>query len=270
MSGKEQKVNAWNIKSRYFWTDGAGSLFLAVWLALTIRWGLFEAYVIPSGSMLPSLLIHDHIFVNKYIYGLRVPFSEKWLVRFKTQPSTGEVIVFKYPQEMGTFYIKRVVGVAGDKIEVINGTLFINDVPMEKKVAPEPNDFEWLNDQSFRRDGNIFDAKDNYVHFLEVLPNGIEHNILQRKGEAFSDNFGPVRVPEGNLFVMGDNRNNSSDSRFWGFVPLDNILGRASVVWLSCEETIPFSKVWLGLRPIDRVLCNPFTIRWTRFFHSIK
>ena len=90
------------------WSDGIGSLALAIGIALTIRWGLIEAYVIPSGSMLPSLLIHDHIFVNKFVYGLRVPFTKKWMVRFK-EPERGEVLVFKYPQDESTFFIKRII-----------------------------------------------------------------------------------------------------------------------------------------------------------------
>jgi signal peptidase I len=102
-------------KSKKFWTDGWGSIFLAIMVALTIRWAFFEAYVIPSGSMFPSLLLHDHIFVNKFVYGLRVPFSEKWLVKF-SEPKRGDVVVFKYPRDMSTFFIKRVVGLPGDRI----------------------------------------------------------------------------------------------------------------------------------------------------------
>ena len=99
--------------SRKFWTDGAGSFFLAIGIALFIRWAFMEAYVIPSASMLPTLLIHDHIFVNKLVYGLRVPFSEKWLAHL-SEPKRGEVIVFKFPHDKSTFYIKRIIGVPGD------------------------------------------------------------------------------------------------------------------------------------------------------------
>jgi signal peptidase I len=134
----------WNWKSKKFWTDGWGSLALAVLVALFIRWGFFEAYVIPSGSMLPSLLIHDHIFVNKFVYGIRIPFSEKWMVKF-SEPKKGEIIVFKYPKDMGTFFIKRVVGEPGDKIFFENGILYINDVAQEKK-PPVKMDREWCSD----------------------------------------------------------------------------------------------------------------------------
>lgn len=244
-----------------FWTHGWGSFLLAILIALTIRWGFVEAYVIPSGSMLSTLLIHDHIFVNKFIYGLRVPFSEKWLWKVR-QPERGEVIVFKYPHDIGTFYIKRVVGLPGDKIYYSDGKLFINEKEIEKNVLTSSEDMNWLRDADFVRDGQRIgeggDGKEQYVGWEEKLDNH-PHTILLRKDNLHHNMPMPITVPEGKLFVMGDNRSNSSDSRVWGFLPQENILGKAMFVWLSCEETISFLPM----------ICNPMTIRWSRFFHSI-
>ncbi|MFP5518681.1 MAG: signal peptidase I [Bdellovibrionia bacterium] len=252
----EKNKGGWNWREKHFWTEGWGSLALAVFIALFIRWGFVEAYVIPSGSMLPSLLVHDHIFVNKLTYGVRVPFSEKWLFKFN-EPKVGEVIVFKYPKDMSTFFIKRIVADAGDKVFYENGTLFINDKAVDRSAPEAGGDFNWLRDEDFKRDGNFSDSKDNYVHFVESSGE-VKHSTLVRRGDLY-ETFGPVTVPDGHLFVMGDNRNNSSDSRSWGFLPKENILGRAMFVWLSCEETIP-------MLPF---LCNPLTLRWSRFFHSV-
>ncbi len=254
--------------SRKFWTEGWGSFAVAIIIALVIRWGLIEAYVIPSASMLPTLLIHDHIFVNKAIYGIRVPFSEKWLVQFK-KPERGEVIVFKYPKDPSVSFIKRIVGVPGDKIFYENGKLIINDKVLETEEQATGGEWDNVAKSDFRREDDEnsaeqADDKTNYNHFIEHLDNHT-HSILLRKDHRFGRSEGPWTVPEGTLFCMGDNRDNSHDSRYWGFMPEENLLGRAMFVWLSCEETLPN----LGPIPLS-FLCNPLTIRWSRFFHEVK
>jgi signal peptidase I len=252
--------------TKKFWTEGLGSYFLAIMLALTIRWGFMEAYVIPSGSMLPSLLIRDHIFVNKFVYGLRVPFSESWLAKFRS-PERGEVIVFKKPEDKSIFFIKRVVGLPGDSIAFKEGKIYINDEvvglikPEETGHSDEANkNYSWLRDRDFQEGGSV-DTVNDYEHWREKLGD-VEHDVLLRKGRAQEEApFGPVTVPPNSLFVMGDNRHRSHDSRGWGFVPEENILGRAMFVWLSCEEVF-------GAIPIP--LCKPTTIRWGRFFHWVE
>lgn len=245
--------------NKRFWTHGLGSYVLAIGVALTIRWAFMEAYVIPSQSMLPSLLIHDHIFVNKSVYGIRIPFSEKWLLEFG-KPKRGDVIVFKYPRDLSTFYIKRVVGVPGDKIFYEDGNLFINDKKAPKVRAEEEGAFGYVRDVDLQSDGKMPDEiKADFEHYIEEL-DGVKHDVLLRKGAYLGETFGPVYVPEGQLFVMGDNRNRSSDSRIWGPVPYEYVLGRAMFVWLSCEEMLP----------VISVICNPFSIRGTRLLHQVR
>ena len=245
--------------SKRFWIHGAGSYILALGVAMFIRWAFMEAYVIPSQSMLPSLLIQDHIFVNKSVYGIRVPFSEKWLIEFG-KPKRGEVIVFKYPRDLSTFYIKRVVGVPGDKVYYKDGTLYINDREIPKTPIPEGSKtgFSYVRDVDLQGSGRPYESKSNFEHYFEEIDH-YKYEILLRKGEYLGKTFGPIYVPEGQLFVMGDNRNRSSDSRVWGFVPYEYVLGRAMFVWLSCDKTLP----------IISFLCNPFTIRFGRYFHQV-
>lgn len=232
------------------WYSGLGSMLFTILIALTIRWGGAEAFVIPSGSMLPSLQIHDHIFVNKLAYGIRAPFTKTWLVQFD-HPKRGEVIVFKDPRDNQTFLVKRVVGLPGDKIYYHDNQLFINDRQVKTELAKDSLDFDLV------RDKEVENHKSAHEHFSEKLGDHT-HSVLHVKNYVDME-IGPLQVPEHSLFMMGDHRDNSADSRVWGFAPEENILGRASFVWLSCEEGIP--GIEMG--------CDPTSIRWSRFFHEI-
>ncbi|MDX9732471.1 MAG: signal peptidase I [Bdellovibrionales bacterium] len=263
MSESEKGPSLWK---KYALGDTWQSFVFAMLLALTLRWGVIEAYVIPSASMLPSLLIHDHIFVNKAVYGIRLPFTEKWLWQFRL-PERGEVIVFKYPESMETFFIKRVIGLPGDRIFYENGRLFVNDQPVELTQPGDPGDWEMLTpanfgNEDFQNPLYATDSKNNYELYSEKLGEH-PHSVLLRKDGGFTRTTGPWVVPEGHLFMMGDNRDNSHDSRRWQsspFLPVENILGRAMFVWLSCDRTLQSLPA----------ICSPSSIRWNRLFHSVK
>jgi signal peptidase I len=237
------------------WPEALGSLSLSILVILLIRWSLFEPYVIPSGSMIPTLLIHDNILVNKFAYSLRVPFTNRPIFSW-AEPSRGDVIVFKSVDEEGIFLVKRVIGLPGDEVRLGDGgRLFINDkeVPTTEMSAIEIQDLlkGWV---PYAREALI----NNDVFYTENL-DGKSHVRLQSKEEREGEPRGPFKVPLGQLFMMGDNRDNSSDSRVWGTLPLTSVLGRASIIWLSCEDTLPES----------RQLCDPKTIRWNRIFKRI-
>lgn len=237
-------------KGRFF--DGITSMLIAILAALTIRWLLIEAYVIPSGSMLPSLLIYDHIFVNKIAYGVRVPGTKNWLTRF-SEPQRNEVVVFRYPRDESTYFIKRIIGVPGDEIRYEDNQLYINGTRIERSDPANPENFDWVSDE------DLPGTKAAYEFFDEKLGSEKGHPTLLRRRQLHIS-WGPETVPEGHIFVMGDNRDNSNDSRHWGFVPLENLMGKAMFVWLSCEETLP----------LFTFLCHPGKIRWSRFSHWIE
>jgi signal peptidase I len=216
-----------------WWLDWTAGLFPVILIVFLLRSFLFEPFKIPSGSMVPTLLVGDLILVNKYHYGVRLPVLNKKIVA-NHDPKRGDVMVFRYPVDPRVDYIKRVVGVPGDEVSYLNQKLSINGQPVPTKTLGE-----FYDEDSMR-----------YVPMFSELLGAVEHRILvdprrpayfggDQKSFPMSENCrysveGVVcKVPPGHYFMMGDNRDNSQDSRFWGFVPDENIVGRAFFVWMN-------------------------------------
>jgi signal peptidase I len=215
------------------WVEYSGSFFPVIALVFVLRSFLFEPFKIPSSSMVPTLLVGDLILVNKFDYGIRLPVLNKKIIEVGN-PQRGDVMVFKYPKDMSQDYIKRVIGVPGDRITYENKRLTVNGKPVEYEAMDD-----YLDDEH-----PVY-----HKQYREKLPN-VTHRILNTEGartinlsavDEFPlhencnysyDKFTCV-VPEGNYFMMGDNRDNSADSRYWGFVPDRNIVGKAVIVWMN-------------------------------------
>ncbi|MFO1462543.1 MAG: signal peptidase I [bacterium] len=217
------------------------ALFTAVLIALFLRSFVVEAFKIPSGSMIPTLMVGDHIFVNKFIYGLRVPFTRKWLWKFK-EPQRGEPIVFIYPKDPSLDYIKRVVGLPGDRILLDGDDVYVNGEKLESVQVPvlgvdakNPRLLDLEPVQAFGETSTFktiptFENWEYFRVYLEKL--GARVHLKQEAPQHYEERR-EIVVPSDSLFVMGDNRDNSQDSRFWGFVPIENVKGRAMFIWLS-------------------------------------
>ena len=191
---KEKVKNKVKLKSKVY--EYAEAIIIAILIAVVVRTFVVQAYKIPSRSMVPTLLVGDHILVNKFIYGVKVPFLRNKIISV-TNPQRGDIVVFIYPNDRSKDYIKRVIGLGGDKIEIKNKIIFING----KKYSDAYGIYS-----------------DNVIYPGSMQPR---------------DNFGPVTVPEKSLFVMGDNRDESADSRFWGFVDLKDVEGKAFIIYFS-------------------------------------
>lgn len=217
------------------WNQAILTFLFPIFLVLSVRWALIEPFVIPSGSMIPNLLIHDHILVKKFSYGLHIPFSEKWLVQWSA-PKRGDVVVFRYPENPDVYYIKRLIGLPGDKVESRNGRVTVNGQTFSM-TATTGEDTE-------------------FKYFLE---NNGTHEYTVRFLSDEGTHAQKFEVPPGEFFFMGDNRDQSADSRSWGFVKNDYLVGRATLIWLSCHSTLPTMSF----------VCDPSQIRFDRLFKGI-
>jgi len=192
------------------------AIAIALLLYLFISTFFVKAFKIPSGSMKTTLLIGDHLLVNRIIYGINIPYIDKYIIKFK-RPARGDIIVFKWPRDESKDFIKRVIGIEGDTVQIKDDILYINDEKVKTEYIEEYND----------------DVLNDAVMYSETL-DGKEHFILDQKKEH--EDFGPVTIPENSVFVMGDNRDNSLDSRYWGFVSLNKIKGKALIIYWAWPQ----------------------------------
>ncbi len=243
----------------------------ALLIAFFVRLFLFQPFNIPSASMYPTLNIGDYLFVSKLSYGYgKYSFNfqlggfsgEPWIkccsfVDFPGRkvwadlPKRGDVAVFKYPQDLSVDYIKRVIGLPGDRIQMKNGVLFINGEAVKKERVAD-----YVDPNSESGAGPVV------AQFKETLPNGVVYNVLDF-GDTEVDNTEEYVVPESHYFMMGDNRDNSQDSRFLnkvGYVPIENFVGRADLIFFSFKPDASLAQPWTW----------PFEIRWQRFFHWVR
>ena len=241
------------------WPIAITFLILPLLLVTCFRWLLFEPFVIPSGSMMPNLLVHDHLFVTKYSYGIKAPFGDGWLLRF-SEPQRGDIVVFRYPEKRDVFYIKRLIGLPGDRVTVQNGQITLNGKPwairsISKEQYNDEEDFEYYYEGVPPYPVSVESGREDQREYPET-----EHLIKLHSNHIHVDpDAKHFIVPENSYFVMGDNRDQSHDSRFWGFVPGQLLIGRASIIWLSCEETLPTAPM----------ICDPGKLRPSRMFKTV-
>ncbi|MGO4441127.1 signal peptidase I [Rhizobium sp. RAF56] len=226
----------------------------ALLLAMVIRTILFQPFTIPSGSMMPTLLVGDYIFVNKFAYGYSrysLPFSPNLFSGriFGSSPNRGDIVVFRFPPNPDIDYIKRVVGLPGDHIQVKDGILYVNNAAVPRQP-----------DGVFTSDYKL-DPGENVPVYRERMDNGRTYDTLDQSPYSRGDNTREFIVPEDHYFMMGDNRDNSLDSRFdVGFVPAENLVGRASIIFFSLGNDTSFREFWKW----------PANMRWDRLFKVVE
>ncbi len=217
------------------------SLIVAVVLALILRFFVISAYKIPTGSMVPTLKVGDFIFAYKLPYGVPVPFTDG--ARWGSQaPARGDVVVFRFPGNPKINYVKRVIGLPGDRIAIRTKKVYVNDVVAEYL----PQKKEAIAD---------LPGRDYYSVFEEKI-GGSSHLVINNEADE-TEFFGPVVVPQGQIFVLGDNRDSSDDSRYWGTVPLNDLEGRVVLIWMSFD--------WADRWANDRFP----SVRWSRVFQGV-
>jgi signal peptidase I len=218
-----------------WWVEYSISFFPVILVVFLLRSFLVEPFKIPSGSMIPTLQIGDFILVNKYTYGVRLPVLNLKVIDVGS-PRRGDVMVFRYPADPALDYIKRVVGLPGDRIEYRDKQLAVNGSPVPRRQLPDYQSRERL--QYFPHYAESFDGAEHEIILEKDAPGYVSQTMDFRHSANCDYNSGAVTctVPAGHYFVMGDNRDNSSDSRVWGFVPDENIVGKAFFIWLNLGD----------------------------------
>lgn len=242
------------VKRRSGFGETIRTVIYAVLIAMIVRTVAFEPFNIPTGSMIPTLMVGDYLFVSKYTYGYSrhsLPWSAPLIPDriFASDPERGDIAVFKLPADTSRDYIKRIIGLPGDTIQVTGGILHINGEPVERELVGPTTYIDRL--------GHPVDV----LEYVETLPNGVEHVIYEVNDNSGYDNTRAFVVPEGHFFAMGDNRDKSKDSRDSGvgFVPMENLVGRAEIIFFSTDGTASLWEFWKW----------PSATRWGRIFNSI-
>jgi signal peptidase I len=216
---------------------------------------LFEPFNIPSGSMKATLLVGDYLFVSKYSYGYShysLPLSPPLFSGriFGSMPARGDVVVFRLPKDDSIDYIKRVIGLPGDRIKVVDGLLHINGTPVKRERVGD-----FIDDEN--------GAPERVRRWRETLPNGVTYQTLDLQDDGLLDNTEEYLVPPGHYFMMGDNRDNSADSRVLsavGYVPFENLIGKAQIIFFSISDGEPAWHIWNW----------PWSVRWRRLFTTVR
>jgi signal peptidase I len=225
--------------SEPWWVEYSKSFFPVILAVFLIRSFLVEPFKIPSGSMIPTLQVGDFILVNKFTYGIRLPIINKKIVELNN-PRRGDVMVFRYPEDPSLDYIKRVVGLPGDVVEYRNKRLWINGVEQEHQADGEYNYVETgLNFVHTERNIEDLGGRKHSIIINPEMPTVRLNAVAEFPGRdncSYDNEMVRCKVPEGQYFMMGDNRDNSRDSRYWGFVPDNQIVGRAFLIWMNFSE----------------------------------
>ncbi|MEA3405716.1 MAG: signal peptidase I [Pseudomonadota bacterium] len=211
----------------------ARSLFPVFLVVLVLRSFIIEPFRIPSGSMYPTLEIGDFIAVSKFSYGVKLPVTQTTVIPI-ADPERGDVVVFAYPNDPAVDYIKRVVGVPGDEITYVGRTVFVNGQAVKQEAKGK-----YIGNDS----GSVMSGANRVT---ETLTNGVSYDVLMDMNKSSRD-MDTVVVPEGHYFMMGDNRDHSNDSRFWGFVPEKNLKGKAFGIWMNWDNGIHWGRIGKGI-----------------------